>query len=314
MSLRVFLKLVEARTKLASILPFCVGVGFALAYFHQFNGLNTALFFVAMLLFDMMTTALNNLMDYQKAQDESYKHTVNIIGQAHLSVGLVRAVVLVMLAAATGLGLVLAWRTDWLLLLIGIACFGIGIFYTFGPLPLSRLPLGEVFSGGVMGLGIPFIATYINVDAQKLLNLQWAWPQVSLTGDWLALLTLGLVCVTPMATIANVMLANNMSDLAEDERNHRVTLPMYLGPRYARWLYTGLAVAGFAAIAITVCLRLLPWPLLIAILPLPLVWQQTRRFTARPDKATTFALSLKNLVESNLALIVGLAVCWGASK
>ena len=314
MSVQNFLTLVEARTKLASILPFGVGTLFALVYFHQFNGVNTALFFVAMLAFDMMTTALNNLMDYQKAKDEQYRRTVNIIGTAQLSVGLVRGVVIALLAVAAGLGLVLSARTDWLLLLVGAVCFAIGIFYTFGPLPLSRLPLGEVFSGVTMGLGIPFIATYINVDAKALLNLKLAWPLLSLTGNWLALLTLGLVCVTPMATIANVMLANNMSDLAEDDRNHRITLPMYLGKTYAAWLYGFLAVAGFAAVVVAVTLRLLPWPLLLALLPLPLAVRDARRFTAHPDKRTTFSLALRTLTLSNLALMLGLVASLGVSR
>ncbi|WP_203623792.1 MULTISPECIES: 1,4-dihydroxy-2-naphthoate polyprenyltransferase [unclassified Lacticaseibacillus] len=314
MSVQNFFTLVEARTKLASILPFGVGTLFALVYFHQFNGVNTALFFVAMLAFDMMTTALNNLMDYQKAKDEQYRRTVNIIGTAQLSVGLVRWVVIALLAVAAGLGLVLSARTDWLLLLVGAVCFAIGIFYTFGPLPLSRLPLGEVFSGLTMGLGIPFIATYINVDAQALLNLKLAWPTLSLTGNWLALLTLGLVCVTPMATIANVMLANNMSDLAEDERNHRITLPMYLGKKYAAWLYTFLALVGFAAVIVAVTLRLLPWPLLLALLPLPLAVCDARRFTAHPDKRTTFSLALRTLTLANLALMLGLVASLGVSR
>ncbi|WP_439645195.1 UbiA family prenyltransferase [Lacticaseibacillus camelliae] len=267
-----------------------------------------------MLAFDMMTTALNNLMDYQKAKDDHYRRTVNIIGKAHLSVGLVRGIVLALLILATGLGLVLSARTDWLLLLIGVVCFAIGIFYTFGPLPLSRLPLGEVFSGLTMGLGIPLIATYVNVDASRLLNLQLAWPTLSLSGNWLALLSLGLVCITPMATIANVMLANNMSDIEEDKRNHRVTLPMYLGPKYAAWLYLVLALVGFAAVLVAAVLRLLPWPILLALLPLPLVWRDARRFTAHPDKATTFSLALRTMTVANLALMLGLAVCWGVSR
>jgi 1,4-dihydroxy-2-naphthoate octaprenyltransferase len=69
MTIPAFLEVVEARTKLASILPCLVGLGFSLAYFHQVNGLNSLLFFVALLCIDMATTAINNLMDYQHAVD-----------------------------------------------------------------------------------------------------------------------------------------------------------------------------------------------------------------------------------------------------
>lgn len=46
MTIPAFLEVVEARTKLASILPCLVGLGFSLAYFHQVNGLNSLLFFL----------------------------------------------------------------------------------------------------------------------------------------------------------------------------------------------------------------------------------------------------------------------------
>ncbi|WP_125705171.1 1,4-dihydroxy-2-naphthoate polyprenyltransferase [Lacticaseibacillus daqingensis] len=308
MSVSAFMELVEARTKLASILPFLVGVLFAFAYFGRLDGVNTALFFVAMLLFDMTTTAINNLMDYQKAKDATYQRETNVIGRRHLAVGQVTALILGMLGAATVLGLVLVWRTDWLLLLIGAACFVIGIFYTFGPLPLSRLPLGEVFSGVTMGLGIPFIAVFINVAPNDLLGLTVTWPVVALHGDFVSLIALFLVCVTPMATIANVMLANNLSDIAQDTANHRMTLPMYLGQGGGVRLWQTLTYSGYVAVVGAVLLGALTWPVLVTLLALPLVARNANRFAHRQDKARTFPMALRNLMLENGGLIIGLAL------
>ncbi|MDN6711858.1 MAG: 1,4-dihydroxy-2-naphthoate prenyltransferase, partial [Lacticaseibacillus paracasei] len=114
MPLSVFFELVEIRTKLASILPFAIGTLFAVTYFHTFNAVNTILFFMAMLLFDMMTTALNNLMDYRKAKDAHYQTTTNVIGRANLAPKLVEKMIIGMLIVASLIGLVLVWRTDWL--------------------------------------------------------------------------------------------------------------------------------------------------------------------------------------------------------
>ncbi|MFD1486195.1 1,4-dihydroxy-2-naphthoate polyprenyltransferase [Lacticaseibacillus baoqingensis] len=311
MTLAAFLELVEARTKLASILPCAVGVLFAAAYFDQLNALNTGLFFVAMLLFDMTTTAINNLMDYQKAQSPTYRDQTNVIGRMQLAPATVRRLIVSMLTVASLLGLVLVWRTQWLLLVLGGACFVVGIFYTFGPLPLSRFPLGEVFSGVVMGLGIPVIAAFVNVSNGALIQARWAWPELVIAGNWNALLTLGLVCVTPMATIANVMLANNLSDLAEDLANHRHTLPMYLGRRWSLWLYQGLAYVGYAALLLAVGFGLLGWPVLAAFGSLPWVIANTRRFVRRQDKRLTFHTAIKTLVAANGGLILGLALDWG---
>ncbi|MCI1986522.1 MAG: 1,4-dihydroxy-2-naphthoate polyprenyltransferase [Lactobacillus sp.] len=311
MSLAAFLELVEARTKLASILPCLIGVLFAAAYFGQIDAVNTGLFFVAMLLFDMTTTAINNLMDYRKAHSTAYRTQTNVLGRRHLAPKRVLGLIIVMLTIASLLGVVLVWRTQWILLFIGGACFVIGIFYTFGPLPLSRLPLGEVFSGVTMGLGIPVIAAFVNVPATALFRVTWAWPDLFVSGNWVALLTLGLVCVTPMATIANVMLANNLSDLEEDRANHRLTLPMYLGHDLALGVYQVLAYSGYVALVLAVALGLLGWPVLIAGVSLPWVVSNTRQFARHQDKRLTFHTAIKTLIAANLGVIIGLALDWG---
>lgn len=308
MTLPIFLELVEIRTKLASILPFAIGTLFAVSYFHGFDAVNTGLFLVAMLLFDMMTTALNNLMDYRKAKDEHYQQAVNVIGREQLNPKLVSRIIIGMLAGASLLGIVLVVRTDWLVLLMGMACFAIGVLYTWGPLPLSRLPLGEIFSGVVMGLGIPVIATYINIAPGKLIALDWGWPTIVLRGDFIAIIALGLTCITPMATIANVMLANNMADLEEDERNHRHTLPMYLGHWWAPRVYALLAYVGFLAVLLAVVFGALPsWALLIE-LAWPLVIRNVHRFIRDPSKPRTFHTAVVNLVLENGLLILGLGM------
>lgn len=308
MPLSVFFELVEIRTKLASILPFAIGTLFAVTYFHTFNAVNTILFFMAMLLFDMMTTALNNLMDYRKAKDAHYQTTTNVIGRANLAPKLVEKMIIGMLIVASLIGLVLVWRTDWLLLLMGMACFAIGILYTWGPLPLSRLPLGEIFSGIVMGLGIPVIATYVNIAPGRLLALDLGWPNVVLRGDFIAIIALGLACVTPMATIANIMLANNMSDLDEDQRNHRHTLPMYLGSWWSPRVYALLAYVGFLAIIFGVIFGALPaWTLMIE-LAWPLVIKNVHRFIRDPSKQRTFHTAVINLVIENSLLVLGLGM------
>ncbi|MFX4053976.1 1,4-dihydroxy-2-naphthoate prenyltransferase, partial [Streptococcus suis] len=75
--------------------------------------------------------------------------------------------------------LLLGWRTSWLLLPMGGLCFLIGILYTFGPIPLSRMPLGEVFSGVTMGFCIFFLAVFIQ-QPDLLLTSQ-------VSGQWITL-------------------------------------------------------------------------------------------------------------------------------
>ena len=305
-----FLELVELRTKAASVLPCLIGLLFAASYFKTFDWLNTGLFVSAMLLIDLATTAINNLMDYYKARSQRYLQETNIVYRAGYNPKHIAVMIIAMITVASLIGLVLVWRTQWILLFIGGACFGIGIFYTFGPLPLSRLPLGEVFSGITMGLGIPFIAVFVNVDPAQFFAVKWAWPQLFVQGNWPILLALGLVCVLPMATIANVMLANNLSDFDEDVINARTTLPMYLGRQNAVWVYQFLAYCGFGAIGVAVISGLVRWPLLLTLLALPKVVQNTRIFAAKQVKAETFKTAIGNLLVANGTLVLALLMDW----
>lgn len=309
MTMRVWLELVEARTKLASILPGLIGLSFAWVYYGRLEMVNSVVFFVAMLIFDMTTTAINNLMDYRKAQSAHYVDHTNVLGKYHLDPRHVAGMIFGMLAVATGLGLYLVVRTSWVLLILGGLCFVIGICYTFGPLPLNRLPLGEVFSGVTMGLGIPVIAVFVNTDS--MFGMHLAWPDLTGQGDWQAILALGMVCITPMATIANVMLANNLSDIEEDLANQRTTLPMYLSHRQGLWLYQALAYGGYASVLVLVGWHLTTWPLLVTWLGLPWVIQATKRFVAVQDKRKTFKTAITNLVIENTALVLGLLATKG---
>ena len=64
MSLDVFLELVEIKAKTASILPLLLGVCMSLYYFHSFDLLNSVIFFIAMLLFNMAVDMMDNYNDY----------------------------------------------------------------------------------------------------------------------------------------------------------------------------------------------------------------------------------------------------------
>ncbi|WP_125568546.1 1,4-dihydroxy-2-naphthoate polyprenyltransferase [Companilactobacillus insicii] len=294
MSFPNFLELVEIKTKLASILPFFVGTLFAVAYFNRLNIANTIIFFVAMLIFDMTTTAINNLMDFRKAKSKKYKENTNVIGRESISPQLVTILILTMLLISSALGIWLVIRTGIELLYMGVACFVIGIFYTYGPLPLSRLPLGEFFSGVTMGLGIPFIAIYVNVP-NSLINRQ-------------AFLTIFLVCVIPIATIANIMLANNLSDFKQDIQNERKTLPIVIGKSAGLVIYRVLAIMGYITVILAVLTRLIDWRILFVLLSIPLVIKNTRKFVDKQDKKVTFPTAIKNLVAENISLIIGLII------
>jgi 1,4-dihydroxy-2-naphthoate octaprenyltransferase len=111
----------------------------------------TLLFFAAMFLFDLTTTAINNYID-----TKNNHQTLQFTRRTAL------IIIYVLFGISTALGLTLAYFTDIVILLVGGICFLCGVFYTYGPVPISRQPLGEVLSGVFYGLLIPFILLYIN--------------------------------------------------------------------------------------------------------------------------------------------------------
>lgn len=308
MTISIFLRLVEIQTKIASVFPFLIGCLFVYYRYDTFQPINTAIFFVSMLCFDLTTTAINNYMDYRKASSESYREKHNVIGQNKIPEKIVIITILSMLAIATGLGIWLVFRTDLFVLLVGMLCFGIGIFYTFGPIPFSRMPLGELFSGVSMGFGIVFLSVYVNAFDQGILHLLWEGRTVVFEADILLVLEIILISIPCMFTIANLMLANNICDLEEDITNHRFTLPFYIGKKYAIWLFNGLYFLSFVAILAAVIFRLLPPIVAVALLVSFPVYQLVRKFNRRQVKAETFAVAVKNLILVNGSIVTMLAL------
>ena len=311
MSLAVFLEVVEIRTKVASIFPFIMGILFSLVYFHEFHPLNTIIFFVGMILFDLTTTSINNYMDFKKAKSKVYKYEQNVIGREKIPETLVRNMIFGMLALTLLIGLYLTWMTGWLLLLMGLVVYFIGVFYTFGPVPLSRMPLGEVFSGVTMGLGIFAITIYLNTVTQKVfyLDIDFATGTFGLVGHLWAVCAIVLASLPLVFTIANIMLANNLRDLETDIENHRYTLVYYIGRTNGIHLFQGLMLASYGAILIGFLFGLYQWPILLVFLTLPKIRQNLKEHQASLPHPRSFGYSIKNMILFNSSYALGLILC-----
>ncbi len=283
--LQRFFSFVEIKTKVASFLPF----GLALAYLaYQDSPINwplTLLFFIAMTFFDMATTALNNYIDAKASRTD-----------LPFSRPLALFILLVLLLSASISGLVLAWLSVPLVFWAGAASFLIGIAYTFGPAPISRMPLGEFFSGLFMGFFIPLLTVTINSSSLAPAQLVWQAPTVLLAVDLKLLLQLGILTLLPATTIAGIMLANNICDLEKDIKIKRFTLPYYLGKKRALLLFAALYLAALFSLIGSVICGLLPPLVLLTLLAAWPLQKNIRRFFALQDKALTFPLSVQNFL------------------
>lgn len=140
------------------------------------------------------------------------------------------------LFGAAILGLPAILSTGWKPLLIGTAGAVVALLYSFGKVPLSYLPLGELCSGFVMGGLIPLAVTGV------------------LSGSFRAEVLIDALPV--MLGISLIMLTNNGCDIHRDLKAGRRTFAVLLGENKLARLYR---------------LLLLLW----AVLPLPLLlWRQ----------------------------------------
>ena len=306
MNVKAFLKLVEIQTKIASVFPFLIGVLFTLHRYDNFKLLNTVVFFFAMIIFDMTTTAINNFLDYKKAVDEDYKITSNVIGRLGLNEKTILILILAMLSTAIGLGLYLVYLTSIIVLLFGVLCFGIGIFYTFGPIPLSRLPLGEVFSGITMGFGILFLTVYVNTFDLNYLAIAFVDNTLSMSFYVPELITIIFVSIPSIFTIANLMLANNICDLEEDVKNHRYTIVYFLGQAHSLKLFNTLYILAFLSILLLIFTGVHHPAMLLTLLAVPLVYKGVQQFNLKQIKSETFVIAVKNLVLVDGIIVIGL--------
>ncbi|MEO2508819.1 1,4-dihydroxy-2-naphthoate polyprenyltransferase [Clostridium paraputrificum] len=310
MGITSFFKLVEIQTKVASVIPYILGTVFALYKFDNFNAKEAVLLFLSMIVFDMTTTAINNYVDYTKAiKKEGFGYEEhNAITKYGLKPKRVLAIIISMLIISATLGIMLFLNTDIAILIIGVVCFGIGIFYSFGPIPISRTPFGEIFSGLTMGFFITFLAVYIHIFDQGVLNINISNWNLSVLIDIKMIMSIFIITIPAITGISNIMLANNICDVDDDFVNRRFTLPIYIGKEKALKLFRALYYIGFIGIVVGVVLGILPIVSILALVSIKPVNANIKRFFELQTKKDTFILAVKNFVITNVIYIATIII------
>jgi 1,4-dihydroxy-2-naphthoate octaprenyltransferase len=280
-----FLSYVEIMTKITSTFTFLLAITYLFYIGQPVNWKLSLIFFAAMFLFDLTTTAINNYIDTKtNTQTLQFRR------------GSALAIIFVLLGISAFLGLYLVWLTDIVVLLLGALCFLCGILYTFGPVPISRQPWGEILSGIFYGFFIPFLLLYINMPAGAYLTLNWNLQTVSLELQIFPLITVLLLSVTPVCTTANIMLANNICDVEHDALVKRYTLPYYLGRKASLYLFAAIYYATYLAVIAMVILKILSPVCLVTLLTLIPVQRNINTFFREQEKSRTFITSIRNFI------------------
>lgn len=275
---------VEIKTKITSTLTFLLTIVFILYQKYKIQWGKTILFFLGMIFFDLTTTAINNYIDSKDNGEvlEFKRKTAKII-------------IYILFGTSIVFGLYLAYITDLVIFMIGAICFIAGVFYTYGPIPISRIPFGEVTSGFFYGMVIPFIILYINLPKGTYIEYYLSIETISISFKVIPILILFLFSITPFAVTANIMLANNICDLEKDIAVKRYTLPYYIG-KMSIPLFAILYYSTYISMILMVILKILPPVVLISLITIVPVQKNILLFYKKQDKATTFNLSIINFI------------------
>lgn len=272
----------EIRTKITSVFAFLWTIAFLLYTGQSIDWGWSGVFFAAMFLFDLATTAINNYIDQTEVGRElQFKRPYAL------------AIIYALVGISASLGVFMAFHTNWVIFFLGAICFLFGILYTYGPVPISRQPLGELLSGFFYGLMIPLILLLINTPDGYYFSVRLNRDQLDLSLKLFPMVQMLLLSIPPFFATSNIMLANNICDVERDIQVKRYTLPYYLGKR-ALTLYAALYYAIYIAVVLMVVLRILPLINLLSLLTVFPVRKNIARFFKEQDKAFTFITAIQN--------------------
>ncbi|UYP01319.1 1,4-dihydroxy-2-naphthoate polyprenyltransferase [Oceanotoga sp. DSM 15011] len=308
MTIESFFKVVEIQTKLASVFPFIIGTLYSYYMYGIVKPLNIIIMFISLICFDMATTAINNYMDYKKAikkEGYGFEHHNGIV-KYNLKKSEVITTILVLIIIAVCAGIYLTYLTGWITLFIGVISFITGILYSFGPIPISRMPLGEIFSGFFMGFIILFLSVYINIYDMSHISMMIENWNIVLNLNIIEIIKIFLISMPLFFSISNIMLANNISDLEEDIANKRYTLPYYLGKKNALNLWRNLYYISYADLLMLMILGWMPWTTVIGLATIIPVTKHIGYFMKKQTKKDTFIYAVKNLGLISISYIISL--------
>ncbi|MGL4382948.1 MAG: prenyltransferase [Bacilli bacterium] len=282
---KYFIDFVELRTKVVSVFPFLIATLYYHSHFkdvNNFNYLNVAIFFCAMLCFDMFTTSLNHYVAFYREKNISV-YDANLLSEMdnndyNMKINL--RIMAALFISALVLGIWLVYRSNIAVLLLGMLSFLVGISYSYGPKPIAYTPVGELFAGAFMGVVLPIITIFIHYD-----HIPWE------------LHVFMAVIFMPLAfLIGSILFANNVCDVEMDVSNQRFTLGYYIKGKWAiRCLYLS-NLGTMASLALSVYWGYLkPDYLVLLILIIPLSYN-VYRFSLKVSKAESFPYIVKNFV------------------
>jgi 1,4-dihydroxy-2-naphthoate octaprenyltransferase len=214
---------------------------------HSINFLNALLALLVSLLLQVAVNYSNDYSDGIRGTDDNRVGPVRLVASGLATAKAVKQAAVIAFVGAATLGVILALRTSWWLILVGAISILAAWTYTGGKRPYGYSGFGELSVFIFFGL----VATVGSYVAQSH-RISWQSVLVSL----------------PVGALSCSLLAiNNLRDLPKDSLVSKMTLAVRLGDKRARQMFISLLVFAHATAAIAAVIT--PWTL-ITLLFLPL--------------------------------------------
>lgn len=234
----IWWRLMRPHTLTASFIPVFLGTMLALID-GNINWFLFAAMLIASMLIQAATNMFNEYYDFKLGLDTD--ESVGIGGtivRDGVNPKTVRNLAFLFYGIAIILGIYICVESSWWIAIIGLACMAIGYLYTGGPLPISYTPLGELFSGVLMGTVIIAITYFIQTLS---LTANVIWISIPLT-----------------IFIGSINLSNNIRDRDGDKIGGRKTIAVLIGREKSITLLAILFIIAYAITLILILLNILP--------------------------------------------------------
>ena len=234
MNLKIWINGARPRTLPAAIAPVLVGAACARANVSSAtSSVDWLNIFYALLVSLSLQVAVNYANDYSdgvRGTDRQRVGPMRLVGSGSKSAKAVKLAAFIAFGVAALFGFVLASTTSWWLLLVGVACFAAGWFYTGGSKPYGYYGFGELFVFIFFGVVATTGTTYVAIETVSSVSL-------------IASIAVGcLACA--------LLVVNNLRDIPGDTESGKKTLAVRIGDLRTRQFYYFLLFASAVAIVI----------------------------------------------------------------
>ena len=222
------------RTLPAAVSPIVAGSGAA----YLAGGFNVAFAVLCLVVALALQVGVNYANDYSdgiRGTDAVRVGPMRLVGSGAASPTAVKRAAFASFGVAAVAGLIVVWLSGhWWLLIVGVAAILAAWFYTGGKHPYGYAGLGELMVFVFFGLVAVMGTTYVQVH------------QVS-PASFVAAVAVGLVA-------CQVLVANNLRDIAGDGEVGKRTVATRLGDRGTRTLYLVMTLVVAAAVVVLAAL------------------------------------------------------------